>query len=440
MSIFCKKLKETVPRFIHSSFLKVTGIYTVANFANAAIPFLLMPILTRCLTPNDYGITAIFGVLLGICTPFIGLNTQFAISLKYFKIKEAQFSKYVSSCLLITLVSCFVVTMLIIFFNSEIEKISNFPSEWLWSIVIVCFSASIISTLFNIFRSAVKPYHYGIIQFLRTALNMALSIWFVVWLNMSWQGWVIAQVIAAVVFAFISIYLLYINRWLVFEYDLVFIKDALKFGVPLLPTNLAIFAMALADRFIITEVLGLTDVGIYFVGIQFGAVVGLIIGSFNGAFTPWLFNKLNTATEIVKSKIVLASYAYIIGMIVMAIGISWFMSFVITFWVDEKFFGAINVIFWACLAQVFNGLWIIVANYIFYVERTHMELWITIPTSIFHVILCFIMVRENGIIGAAQAATVTYFIKLLLGGVMSNKLYPMPWLSFYKNIYNPFSN
>jgi len=35
-------------------------IYTGANFANQAIPFLLLPILTRFLAPYDYGILATF--------------------------------------------------------------------------------------------------------------------------------------------------------------------------------------------------------------------------------------------------------------------------------------------------------------------------------------------------------------------------------------------
>jgi O-antigen/teichoic acid export membrane protein len=435
---FISKTNQTIKKFFYSSFLKATGIYTLANFANAAIPFFLMPVLTRYLAPADYGIIAVFGVLIGLCTPFIGLNTHFAITLKYFKIDKPLFPQYVSSCLLITLLSFLTTAVFFSIFKSEISKISGLPEEWLWSVVIICFCASITAILSSIFFAAVKPYPYGIVQFSRTVLTMGLSIYFVVWLNMNWQGWLVAQVVSAVIFAAISLYLLSKNQWIVFKYSIDFVKGALKFGVPLLPSNLAMFAMVLADRVIITELRGLSETGIYFVGIQFYMVVWLVISSINNAFQPWLFNQLNNATETIKSKIVLISYMYIAAAVIFGIFSSWVMAFVLKFWVDPRFFGATEVLFWACLAQVFNGMWTVAANYIFYAEKTHMELWITIPVAAFHLTLCYFLVEANGIKGAAQAAAIAYFIKMVFGIVLSNKLYPMPWISFYKNGFNFF--
>lgn len=46
------------------------AIYLGANILNAGIPFLLLPILTRVLTPADYGIVAMFSVVVSILGAF----------------------------------------------------------------------------------------------------------------------------------------------------------------------------------------------------------------------------------------------------------------------------------------------------------------------------------------------------------------------------------
>jgi len=51
--------------FNHKLF-KNSLVYTGTNVINKAIPFFLLPIMTRYLTPTDYGIVATFNVLLAV--------------------------------------------------------------------------------------------------------------------------------------------------------------------------------------------------------------------------------------------------------------------------------------------------------------------------------------------------------------------------------------
>ena len=46
--------------------LQNAAVYSLSNILNAAIPFLLLPILTRVLLPADYGVLAMFNATLGI--------------------------------------------------------------------------------------------------------------------------------------------------------------------------------------------------------------------------------------------------------------------------------------------------------------------------------------------------------------------------------------
>ena len=60
------------------------GIYTVSNLAARALPFLLLPVLTRYLTPADYGIVAMFLFSAMVLEPFLTLNLPGALTVKFF--------------------------------------------------------------------------------------------------------------------------------------------------------------------------------------------------------------------------------------------------------------------------------------------------------------------------------------------------------------------
>ena len=74
-----------IKRLKSFSLLKTASVYTMSNILNALIPFFLMPVLTRYLTPVDYGITSMMQVMIGFLNPFIGLNLHGAIAVKYYK-------------------------------------------------------------------------------------------------------------------------------------------------------------------------------------------------------------------------------------------------------------------------------------------------------------------------------------------------------------------
>ena len=89
------------------------GVYGFGSILNAAIPFFIMPILTRNLTPVDYGIVSMFNVLLNFTLPFIGVSTNSAIARYYYDKEKVNLKVYLSNCFLILVSS----TLLFFFFS-----------------------------------------------------------------------------------------------------------------------------------------------------------------------------------------------------------------------------------------------------------------------------------------------------------------------------------
>jgi O-antigen/teichoic acid export membrane protein len=85
----------------HSELLRSSTVYTLSTVINTAIPFLMMPVLTRYLAPTDYGIVAMFAVLVGIINPFVGLSLHGAVSVRYFVKEKADLPRFIAKCFMI---------------------------------------------------------------------------------------------------------------------------------------------------------------------------------------------------------------------------------------------------------------------------------------------------------------------------------------------------
>lgn len=416
----------------NSILLKTSAVYTLTNIINSAIPFLMMPVLTRVLSPVDYGIVSMFQVLLGIVAPFTGLSVNGAINRRYYDRDKIDFPKYVANCFVLLLSSTLIVGILFILFGKGISNATSFPVGWLWAVLIVSCCQFIISIVLIHWQVQIKPLFFSIFQITNTLLNMGLSIWFVIGLGYNWQGRIQGQVITAIVFSIIGIFILYRSGWIKWGINKEYLKHALFFGIPLIPHTLGTFIITMSDRLFLTNMVGVAETGLYTVGYQIGNIVGLIQDAINKAWVPWLFNKLKNINENSKVQIVKITYILFIFIAIIALVLSAIAPWLLSFFVGEEFRSAGKYVFWIAIGYAFNGMYKIIANYIFYVEKTKYLAWMTFLTALLNIFFTFILIKINGPVGAAQATALAFFISFILTWVLSSKLYKMPWMTFLK--------
>ena len=73
-----------IKRILRTKIVRNSGIYVLSSTINASVPFFLLPIMTTCLSTEDYGVTAIFQTVLGFMLPIVGLTMDGAIGLEYY--------------------------------------------------------------------------------------------------------------------------------------------------------------------------------------------------------------------------------------------------------------------------------------------------------------------------------------------------------------------
>jgi O-antigen/teichoic acid export membrane protein len=424
-------MMQLVYKILNSSLFKASGIYTLSSIINAAIPFLLLPLLTRYLSPEEYGIVSMYALLLSITSVFTGLSVHGAINRAYFDEKINNHKEYVWNSLIILFISSFLIFLIYFFLENYISSLTGVPASWVWTVVLVSFFQFVINSLLVIYQAQLLAFKYAKIQIGQSLFNALLTILFVIILLWGWKGRLLAQILSVLFFGIMAFFILY-KYYSVKKINFYFISHALKFGVPLIPHTIGGMLMTLTDRFILNNLLGLEKVGIYMVGLQLGMVLALITESFNKAYAPWLFEKLNQNNEDIKRKIIKFTYIYFFGITFLAFLTFFILKILLPIFVGEKFFKAEKVILWILLGNAFNGMYYMVTNYIFYAYKSHILAIITFIVGILNVPITFYLVKLNGEVGAAQSFMIVNILIFLFTWILSAKLYPMPWKDFLK--------
>lgn len=417
-----------IKKFFKSSLIKASGIYTITNVINRAIPFLLLPVLTRYLNPNDYGIVAMFGVLLSFVSPFTGLCIHGAIARQYYEKDNVHLPTYIGNCFFLLAVSSTLTALIFFVFSGYISQYTAFPKDWMWVVIAVSIASFVNQVVITLWQVQTRPVPIGIFQITQTITNLGLSLFFVVICGLAWQGRIQAQIVAVLGFALIGIYILHRNDWLKFSLNAAYLKNALYFGLPLIPHTLGAVIITMTDRFFITNMVGLEATGLYSVGYAFGSIIGMLEHSFNQAYVPWLYERLKRNEIAVKIKIVKATYLYFIIITFFAISLSLIAPWFLSFFVGQKFAGSHVFVFWIALGYAFSGMYKMVGNYIFYAQKTYILAWVTFFSALLNIVLNYFLIKYNGAVGAAQASTITHFVFFILTWLFSSKVYNMPWL------------
>tara|TARA_R100000935_G_scaffold54664_1_gene83779 strand:- start:918 stop:2192 length:1275 start_codon:yes stop_codon:yes gene_type:complete len=418
-----------------NSFIGGAGVYLFSNILNAVIPFILLPILTRYLSPSEYGEVAMFQTLLGAVGAFVGITFVGAAGRKFYDtdLKQGELAEFIGSCIQLILIFSVVVLTLCFLFRIQLSEWIGIKTEYItWAVLVASFNVIITIRLdqWQIRKQAIK---YGVLQISQSLFNMLLSLLFVVAFLKGAEGRINSQIILSLVFVVLALYLLKKDSLLkVFIWRKDYLREALKFGVPLIPHIAGSFLLVSVDRFVINKEIGIAEAGIYMVAVQLTAAIGIVFDAINKAYIPWLFEKLKANQLEEKQKIVKLTYIWFF-LIILGVILSFFVGPpLVVLIAGEQYAQAGNVIGWLALGQGFQGMYLMVTNYIFYSKRTGLLSLASISSGILNLILLIVLVRILGLEGAAIAFAISMCIRFLLTWWIAHKRHPMPWFSFIK--------
>lgn len=407
--------------------IKSSIIYLSSSILNKAIPFLLLPILTEYLSPDEYGVLSIFQLLISFSTAFVGMNMSANISKNFFKYNKQQTSLMIGNILMIlslTTLIYFVITLGVSFYYQEIFSV---PSNWVVIIPILSFMFMINTINLTILRNQEKAILFGIYEIANTAVNMGVTILLLLMYHYGWYSQAVGITIAYTLFFIISLLHMRKNSFIILRYDRKEARKVMKLSIPLIPHVVGGIIISLSDRFFIERMVSLEMVGIYSVGYMFGMVVMLFTDAFIKSWSPWFYKMLPDADNTKKIKIVKYSYLYILATFIIAFGISIFAKFIIPYVVDVRYAGAEIYVFWIAIGYAVHGVYKIFFPYLVHISKTSFLGVSTVIAAVLNLIFNYFLIKKCGAIGAAYATVLSFIISASLVFWYQNKHFKMPW-------------
>ncbi|MEX1189795.1 MAG: flippase [Bacteroidia bacterium] len=400
-------------------FSKDTIIYGLGKGLKKFIGFLLLPVYTRALSPEQFGIldTIASGVLFLIVFFNMGLNS--AVSFFYFKPEDEKERGSILFTVFILRLLVVIPSIILCFFAWPLSR-ALFGTEEYASAILIGFIQIPFSMLLSeqemVYRLKRNAWGYNLMTILKSLLNIACGILLVVHYQLGVNGAQLATLISTAVVVIFSYYS-FASKQYTFKFNKTWAAEMLSFGFPLIWAGLAVWVYQLSDRFFIIHYRDLTQAGFYSIGATFSQPIGLLnlaVQMSFGALFYEIFNKEKTE-EKPKSKQFMQKVLYLYMSIVslFVVFISAFAYEIVGFVTTEDYLPGIVAIPFLTVSMMFAQMVEVVPQGISIAKKTWFYTWVTLAAASVNAGLNFIFIPKYGFIGAAITtlmATMTYFI------------------------------
>jgi O-antigen/teichoic acid export membrane protein len=409
-----------------------TAIYGISTILGRFLNFLLVPFYTNVLAPGDYGIVAYVYSLIA----FINVIYSYGMESSYFKYSstlEIGTAKQNFSTPFISLLGTSVLFSIILaILASPIARMINVPVDYdsiiLYTVGILAFDAIAIIP-FAALRMEHKAKLFAAIKFLNIVVNVGMNLVLLLVFRMGVIGVFISGLTASVLT--VVLLLPTIFRYLTKEFNLPLWKALMKFGLPYIPSGLAAMAIQVIDRPILRALTDDATVGIYQANYRLGIFMMLIVSMYDYAWRPFYFS---TAKEANAKEI----FARVLTYLVL------FMSaifLVLTFFIGDiakisifgrhiigqSYWSGLNIVPIVLLGYLFLGISTNLSAGIFIEKKTKYSPLITGVGAVVNVVANFLLIPPFGMLGAAWATFVAYFIMAMMMYLVVQRIYPVSY-------------
>lgn len=404
-------------------FVRKLGLVGISNLLIGLGSILLLPILTKNYSVQDYGIWVQVIVTIGLI-PYIstlGLSDsmiRFLAALDdKFKIKEEFYSIF-----FVAIVSSILFGLILLF-------VSNLTAKYLFDgniavaliLPLIIFSASLFYLLINYFRTFQQMRIYSLFLILQAYIMIGLVAIFAVF------GFSIFTAIVGILISYISISLIMfakIVRNIGFKFPKFRkINEYLSFGLPNIPSNLSYWVVESSDRILIGILLGTSFVGYYAPSYAIGTIITMFSSPLYVLLFPVL-SKYFDRNEITKIKIVLKyTTKYFLAFAIPTAFILSVLSkqILLILTTPEIAYNGYLVIPFVTLSTLIAGLCIILTQVIVLEKKTKIVGSIWISAAILNFLINVIVIPILGIIGAALVTLLSYSLAFILFLLYSRK-------------------
>lgn len=408
--------------------LKNTLIYFRQTLITTLVPFLVLLVLARYLTPGDFGSYALSQVYAVVATGLFTLGLQIGYERNYFEYADdrSALSALHNSVLGFILLSYSFVWLLTLLNIESVASIVGVDNKALLLIVLLGQSTDRIAHFYlTYYRNAEDARRYSRYMVSAAIINASVSLALVAQFEMGVLGMAIGYALSwfcVTCFMFVGV-----TRELSLRFDWEILKEALKISLPVTPRTLIVVMGTQSDKYILGLLGTLGGVGIYSIAYRISSVINSYMIALQNAYTPslykLLFSEQQSARAGLGSYLTLITYFSVLPAVVIAI----FSSEIVWLLLPPEYAKAGNVLL--VLALYFGIIFFgkIAGVQLIYAKKTGLTTLMAIVFAILNIVLNIPLIHYFGVLGAAFATLLTGSLYTLTGFLVAQKFCHLKW-------------
>ncbi|NPV62776.1 MAG: flippase [Methanotrichaceae archaeon] len=394
------------------------GLIGLANILTNLGGIVLLPILTKNMPAEDYGIWAQVMVTTGLVSTIVllGLPNSMVRFMAITKAKDELQETFYSMFLLVSLLGA-LVSLVILHLSPFLAALlfgGNLAVTMLLAPIVILESLN--ALFFSFFRTLQRMKLYAFFAFLAMYLGVALAYYFVS--NGEGIYGAVFGLLASKAAIFIILFYLVLKdigfRFPCFSR----LKEYLAFGLPLVPAGLSDWVINSSDRYVISIFLGTAFVGYYSPGYLLGSIIIMFINPLVTILPVILAKHYDERRIEVVETVLNRSLKYFLALSIPSFfGLTMLSrSILLVLATPEIAQNGYLITPFIALSMVLFGFSSILANVISLVKRTTISAGISFLAAAVNLGLTVILVPRIGVIGAGAATLAAFTMVFAITG------------------------
>lgn len=425
-----------------------TVIYGFTTIIGRFINWLLVPLYTRVLLPDEYGVI----VHLMAYTSILMVLLTYGTETGFFRFATKEGRNRVFSTLLTSLT--FTSLVFVIFCFSFLPQISNLlevPDYPIYiALLAVTVAIDVLTSLpFALLRLDSRPIRFGIIKLVNIGINVGSNLFFLLLCPFlekkgiyvpfyNPEGGVIYVFISYLIASVITLIMLlpYILKFkFVFSFSL--LKDILKYSYPILIVSLAGIINLQGDKILMPLLLenketSMAMTGIYGASYKLALVMYIFTQGFRFAFEPFFFNYSGNSDS---KKIYEDVLLYFTGFgLMIFLGVMFNLD-ILKYFVKSNFFEGLPIVPWVLMANLFQGMYYSLSLWYKLTDKTIYGAYMAIIGCVITVVGNVVFLPRIGFMASAYSVFTCFLVMTILSFIWGRHFYKInydiPKIIFY---------
>jgi O-antigen/teichoic acid export membrane protein len=398
--------------------------YQAASVISAALGALMLPFYTRSLTPGDYGVaeTLLTYLILASIPLRLGLGEAFVRF--WFDDEDPERRRAVSKIATGTvLVTTTIAALLGLAFGGDLsELLLDERDATLFGFgVLGLWAFTNLEVAYAQLRVEERRREYFMTSLANVLLTVALTFTLVVVLDTGARGYVAGNYVASALVLF-SLWWRLRSRLGV---QLGGIGPLLRFGLPTVPADMAVFALNVIDRAYLLQTQGKAAAGVYAVSVKLATAVIVAVRGFQLAWPPLAYSITDDDQARRFYAAVTTWYVVFTGIVVAAMALlgRWLVRLLAA----PDFYAAHEALPWVALGWACYGLFLVFVVIAGRAKVTFHQLPAALAGLAVNIVLLVLLVDPLGIAGAGIALGASYLAMLAVLSVLTRRAFHVPF-------------